>query len=141
MVSPDPILATEFWEVSLKDKNEEKILSLWMNSTFGFLIFLTSAISNRQDRFTLKKEQLLDFSVLDSSILSKQAKQELLDLFEQLKGSPFTAFPQEFNLAFSGEGTRRKIDEKFLKVLGLKMNLKPYYRMLSRDPILSLKRL
>jgi len=141
MISPDPILATQFWEVSLDDKNNEKILSMWMNSTFGFLIFLASSISNRQDRFTLKKEQLSDFPILDISALSKETKQMLLDSFEKLKEGSFTAFPQEFKLALSGAGTRRKIDEIFLKALDLKIDLKPYYRMLSRDPIISLERL
>lgn len=141
MISPYPILATEFWEVSLNDQNEEKILSMWINSTFGFLLFLASSISNRQDRFTLKKDHLSDLLVLDISAFSKKTRQELLDFFEKLKDSSLTAFPQEFNLALSGAGTRKKIDEIFLRALGLKIDLKPYYRLLSRDPILSLERL
>jgi hypothetical protein len=141
MISPDPILATEFWEVSLGDQNEEKILSMWMNSTFGFLIFLASSISNRQDRFTLKKEYLSALPVLDISALSKKTRQGLLDLYERLKDSSLSVFPQEFKLAFSGTGTRKKIDEIFLKTLGLEIDLKPYYRMLSRDPIINLERL
>lgn len=112
-----------------------------MNSTFGFLLFLASSISNRQDRFTLKKEHLSDLLVLDISAFSEKVRQELLDFFEKLKDSSLVAFPQEFKLALSGAGTRKKIDEIFLKALGLKIDLKPYYRLLSREPILSLERL
>ncbi|GAG55232.1 unnamed protein product [marine sediment metagenome] len=79
--------------------------------------------------------------MLDISAFSKKTRQELLDFFEKLKDSSLTAFPQEFNLAFSGAGTRKKIDEIFLRALDLKIDLKPYYRLLSRDPILSLERL
>ncbi len=140
MISPKPILATQFWEISLKDPIEEKILSLWLNSTFGFLLFLASAISNRQDRFTFKKEQVKSLPVLNISVLSNNVKKNLVEFFEEIKDIPFNPIPQEFELASKGKGIRRQIDEKFINALNLKICLCPYYEMLAREPIISLKR-
>ena len=138
--SINSILSTEFWEILLEN-NIARILNVWFNSTFGFLFFLVSSTSHRGDRFTLKKEQLLHLPILDISILSNRNKRNLLKLFERIKNIPFNPFPQEFELASKDKGIRKEIDDEFIKVLNLNINLKPYYEMLSKEPVISLKRL
>jgi len=141
LFSHKPILATEFWEVSMKNKDDVKILGLWGNSTFGFLLLLASSTSHRGDRFTLKKEQLLRFPVIDTSFFSKKNKQTLVDLFDRVKNIPFEPFPREFKLASIGKGVRKQIDSEFIRILNLKIDLKPYYELLSKEPVISLERL
>jgi type I restriction-modification system DNA methylase subunit len=140
MFSPTPIIATQFWEVNLEDISEEKILSLWLNSTFGFLLFLASAISNRQDRFTFKKSEVSNLLVLDT-FYRNNLRNNLIEAFQRIKDLPFSSIPEEFKLASQGRGVRKQIDDAFINALKLKIDLQPYYEMLAKEPILTLKRL
>jgi len=135
-----PILATVLWEVPLNEE-DAKILTLWLNSTFGFLITLGDSISSFGDWFNLKKDQLKNMLVLDLSKLSSRNRQTLLSLFMDIKNIPFKPFPQEFAIACENKGIRKKIDDKFINIFGIEIDLNPYYQMLAKEPIISLKRL
>ena len=63
------------------------------------------------------------------------------NFYESVKGEVFRPYPQEFQLASKGKGIRKRIDDFFIKELKLKIDLKSYYEMLSREPILTLERL
>ena len=135
-----PILATMFWEIKVEEETA-KILSMWFNSTFGFILTLSSSINNKGNWFNLKKEQLANLLVLNISRLSEEEKKNLLSFFSTIKDTQFASFPEEFKLASEGKGIRKRIDDEFLKILKIELDLKPYYKMLAKEPILTLKRL
>ncbi len=135
-----PILATMFWEVQV-GIIDAKILSMWFNTTFGFVLSLASSINNGGNWFNLKKNQLANLPTLDITMLTKRDKVRLINFFEKVKEDRFHNFHKEFELAFMGSGLRKELDDMFIKILGLEINLKPYYEMLSREPVISLQRL
>jgi hypothetical protein len=138
--SKEKLLATTFWEIQL-DPEESKLLAVWLNSTFGFLIFLSNSINSQGDRFIIKKAHIKNLPVIDINQFTKKQKNNFLELYEILKNQPFLPFPKEFELASQGKGVRKQIDDAFIDALKLKIDLQPYYEMLAKEPILTLKRL
>jgi len=140
LYSEEAILSTIFWEI-LIDPQDAKMLTLWFNSTFGFLVMLGHSISSYGDWFNLKKNQLEEMPILDILKLSNSNKNELVNLFDDICNEEFKEFPKEFEIASINRGIRKKIDDIFIKNLGLKINLIPFYEMLYKEPIISLKRM
>ena len=139
MYSEEKVLATAFWEIQIPEW-QAKILTLWLNSTFGFLIYLSNAVNSMGEIFKLKKEHLENLPVIDLNIFDENTKETLLSLYEKFKQEPFKPFSKEFEFASKGKGIRKQIDDAFVKLLKLKINLQPYYEMLAKEPILTLER-
>jgi type I restriction-modification system DNA methylase subunit len=137
--SKEKLLATAFWEIQLKPE-EAKLLTLWLNSTFGFLIYLSNSINSMGEIFKIKKAQIENLPVIDINQFTKKQKDNFLALYESLKNKPFSPFPKEFKLASQGKGVRKQIDDAFIKALNLKIDLQPYYEMLAKEPVLTLER-
>jgi len=139
MYSDDKLLATLFWEIQMEN-DEAKILTLWLNSTFGFLVYLSHGMNNKADKFQIKKTQIKTLPVINIKRLGTAEKGKLLSLYEKLENISFHSFPEEFKLASRGQGARKEIDDEFIKILNLKIDLQPYYEMLAVEPIITLKR-
>lgn len=137
--SNEKLLATAFWEVQIPEQ-EAKILTLWLNSTFGFLIYLSHSVNSMGEIFKFKKEHLRNLPIIELNTFDKSGKKKLLFLFEKLKQISFNPFPKEFELASKGKGVRKQIDDTFINLLNLKINLQPYYKMLAKEPVITLKR-
>jgi hypothetical protein len=134
----DDVLSNVWWPVKLDD-NVAKILALWMNSTFGFLLLLSIAEVTRGPWVDFKKEYLWEMPVLDVNKLGQKEKSALLELYnKQLDGKKiselrFKALPQEF----AEPSARKIIDEEICKILGLELKLETLYKMLSKEPMLT----
>jgi hypothetical protein len=139
MYSEEKILATTFWEIQV-DSRIGKILALWLNSTFGFLILLAHSNSSAGDRHIIKKEHIRNLPIININQITTNQIEYLLNLYEELKDKEFRTFSKEFELAAQGEGVRKQIDDAFIKVFNVKIDMKPYYEMLAQEPILTLKR-
>jgi len=140
LFSPTPILATMFWEVSI-NKNYGKILSMWLNSTLGFILLLSYSINNGGNWFNIKKNLLSKVPVLDINGISNKKKVKLIEFYNQIKYVPFNPIPLEFELASVGEGIRKQLDKLFIECLDLDIDLKFYYKMLAKEPMITLRRL
>ncbi|GAG62667.1 unnamed protein product [marine sediment metagenome] len=66
--------------------------------------------------------------------------EDTLHIFN-IKKVSFHPFPEEFGLASTGDETRKQIDDEFIKILNLDINLKSYFEMLINEPVLTLRRL
>jgi type I restriction-modification system DNA methylase subunit len=139
MHSCERLLATAFWEIQLEPE-KAKLLTLWLNSTFGFLIYLSNSINSMGEIFKVKKAQIKELPVIDINQFTETQKKDFLNLYETLKNKPFYPFPKEFELASQGKGVRKQIDDAFIKALNLEIDLQPYYEMLAKEPILTLER-
>lgn len=131
-----PSLSTAFWEVKLEEPIS-KILTLWFNSTLGFILLLSNSISSYGQQINLKKGQLEKALVFDPRKLKNEDIDLLLNFYNEVKNLKFERFPQEFLKAFEGLGTRKKIDDFFKQLLRTDINLKPFYKMLAEEPIIS----
>jgi len=138
--SPREVLATAFWEIKL-DEDSSKILALWLNSTFGFLLYLSNSVSSMGEIFKIKKKHLENLLVLDITKLNKGQRSAFLSLYQKIKNQPFKPFPEEFSLASRNKGTRRYIDDLIIKFFGIEQNLRFFYEKLAEEPVLTLGRL
>jgi len=137
MEAPENVLATAFWEIQLQEKKYKPIILLWFNSTYGILTLLSNSDSSMGEIFKLKKAQLeqLLIPLPDNKLLDN-----LENLYNQIKTKLFKPFPEEFMLAANGQGIRKMIDDFFRDNFKLP-DLTPYYSMLAKEPMLTLKRL
>jgi len=132
------VLATAFWEIQLQDNQLKPLLILWLNSTLGFLLYLSVSTNSMGEIFKTKKDQLKYLPIVRPESINLQ---KCHNLYNNIKLSTFSPFPEEFKLAYDGKGVRKIIDDFFLKELRLDLDLKPYYKMLAEEPMISLKRI
>jgi hypothetical protein len=131
-------LSNVWWPIKLDDE-VAKILAVWMNSTFGFLLLSSIAEVTQGPWVDFKKEYLREMPVLDVNKLGQKEKNALLQLYDkQLDGKKiselkFKALPQEF----AEPSARKIIDEEICKILGLELTLETLYKMLSKEPMLT----
>jgi type I restriction-modification system DNA methylase subunit len=133
------VLSNVWWPVKLDDISLSKFLSVWINSTFGFLLFSSIAEVTRGPWIKIKKKYLQNMYVLDINKLNKHQRDALLQLYDKQVASAkiselrFKALPEEF----AQPDARKIIDEEICNILGLKLNLGTLYRMLSTEPMLT----
>ncbi|MGD2249330.1 MAG: N-6 DNA methylase [Candidatus Methanofastidiosia archaeon] len=133
----EPVVSSMWWSVPAPDK-QSKILALWFNSTYGFLLLLSAAEVTRGPWIEFKKGNKKENSglwgvpVLDLNKMSAQQKKELLKLYDQVSLQVIKSFPEEY----SNPGIKKQIDDKLNEILGIKVDLSDIYEMISRDPMI-----
>ena len=126
------VLSNVWWPIVLQDENIEKLLTLWLNSTYGMLLLLSIAEVTRGPWIKFKKGKLRELPVLDLTKLKGNAKKLLL-LYDEISASTFQSIPQEF----ANPKARAKIDEALNNVLDLNVDLTEIYEMLAKDPVIT----
>jgi len=132
--SSEPVLSNVWWPVRIEDYYG-KILSLWLNSTLGFLLLSSSSEVTEGPWISFKKAELENSLILDITRLEKQQIEEILDRFDELSKAEFKPLPEEFR----DPDARRELDNLFNEVLGIEHDLDPLYQLLSVDPMITSK--
>ena len=127
LITEYPCLSNVFWEVRLNIDTWKYTLTLWLNSTFGLMLYLAFAINSVGDDFIMKKGNLQSLLVIDPGYIPSATSKAI---FNALKTHTLLNFRKEFELACKKLGVRKQIDDFFIKVLNLNVNLAPYYEML-----------
>ena len=104
------------WSLRSSEENA-KILSLFFNSSINLLQSLLQRAETRGAFIGLSKYILNEFSVIDSSKLSKSQKKQLLTIFNDVAQQELPSLLDQLR---SKHSTRRRIDLAFLKILGYK---------------------
>jgi len=131
-------LSNVWWPIKIDD-GVAKILALWINSTFGFLLLSSIAEVTQGPWVEFKKEHLWEMPILNVDKLRHKVKDALLELYDKslngkkLNESELKALPDEFANPF----TRKVIDEELCRILGLELNLDALYKLLSKEPMLT----
>jgi len=125
------VLSNVWWPIKLDDR-AAKILSLWINSTLGFLLLSSIAEVTQGPWIKFKKEYLLELPVLDINILREDQINSLLQLYNNVCSLKFKALPEEM----ANPLTRKIIDEEICRILSLKLELRTLYELLSKEPML-----
>ncbi len=73
--------------------------------------------------------------------LNRVDEKKVAALFISIKEKHFSKFGEEFVLAQTGKGVKKEIDDFWISSLNLNIDMAPYYKMLSEEPIFTLKRL
>lgn len=133
------VLSNAFWSVKIVNPTYAKLIALWLNSTFGFLLLLSVGIASRGYHFEFKQDNLKSLLVPRKSSVAHSS--QINAFFRAIYNKPFEPFAKEFNNAARGSGIRKQIDDFFIRELKLTIDLTPYYKMLSTEPMFTLKRL
>jgi hypothetical protein len=132
------VLSNVWWPIKIDD-DVAKILAVWMNSTFGFLLLSSIAEVTQGPWVKFKKEHLWEMPILNVGKLRHKVKDALLELYDKsLNGkkvskSELEALPEEF----ANPSTRKVIDEELCKNLSLDLKLDTLYKLLSKEPMLT----
>lgn len=140
-MSSIPVLATAYWELKFYTDKIEPLMLLWFNSTFGFIMYLSSALSSQGEIFKMKKGQFKNMSIIDPRKVDNTMFDRAAILVEILKSDYFLKFGEEFELAASGKGIRKIIDDFFMKEFDIILDMSIYYDILSKEPSMTRKRL
>ena len=141
------VLSNVWWPVQTKEVKAKrcrltedevaKILTLWINSSYGTLGLLSMCEVTEGPWVKFKKTPLWKLSVLDIRKLNEAQVKELTGLYSKLCGGEFKRLPEEFRKP----KLKKKIDDVFNEILGLDVKLDSLYSLLSQDPTITGKSL
>lgn len=141
MKTTEEVLATAFWELKFKNPRVEAFMLLWFNSTPGLIMYLSASTNSMGEIFKTKKQQLKIMNVIDVNILSIDFLEKANDFYNSIKCMELNNFAMEFTLCSINSGIRKKIDDFIVKELEVNLDLRPYYKMLMREPAFTRERI
>ncbi len=102
------------WSLKCGDE-DSRILALWFNSSLHLLQLLLNRKETRGAFLQLDEYVLKSLLIPNLTTLTKEDRENLLKVFDNLRGVVFPSLTQQLEGRFFA---RRKIDEMFLEVLG-----------------------
>ncbi len=143
IVLSEPVVSSMWWNIITKDEEDAKILALWLNSTLGLLLLLSVSEVTRGPWIEFKKGNrqektgLWGLPVINIYKLTSEQKEELVKLYEKTCKKQLKPLPDEF----AEPNVREQIDNGINEILGIKVNLSDLYEMLSKDPMITGKKI
>jgi hypothetical protein len=116
-------------------EEEEKALTLWLNSTLGLVTLIAARVETRGAWVEYKKPILNPLPVLNTSALSVNQLRQLAEGYQKLCSRELKPFPEIAN-----DVTRGEIDEVITSTLGLP-EVSMLREMLGREPVVTLSRI
>ena len=135
MFSVHPVLSNVWWPVNASNRDYEKAIALWLNSSLGILTVLVTRTTTHGAWVGLKKADLKEMPVLDVRAISESQLQGLSDLFDELADEEFERLP-----AMAECAARRCLDDGLSAILGLP-DLSGLRRLLATEPVVANARL
>ncbi len=130
--TPEPVLATAFWEVSLAEGQCVACFLLWFNSTYGFFEYVQTATSSRGDIYKGKSGQVVNLRMPQLS-----SHESCTQLLNRVAATPLLPFAKEFAAAANGAGVRRELDQFWAESVGAPPIDVNIYRLLAIDPVIT----
>jgi len=128
-------LGSMWWPMRTEDAVDEKILTLWQNSSLGLLNLLWIRNTTTGSWVQWKKADLRKLPILDPRALSGDQRQALCDLFDQLADTEFERLP-----AMAECPARTALDNGLSQILDLP-DLGRLRSLLASEPSVSNQRL
>ena len=135
MFSVHPVLSNVWWPVNASNRDYEKAIALWLNSSLGILTVLAARTTTHGAWVGLKKADLREMPVLDVRAISESQLQALAALFDELADEEFERLP-----AMAECAARRRLDDGLSAILGLP-DLAGLRRLLATEPVVANGRL
>jgi len=117
----------------LGSEEVNKILALWVNSTFGALLLFSIAEVTEGAWVGFKKKPLSRISVIDMSKLTMAEAKTLLNLYDEVRLQELKPLPEEF----AKPNVKKKIDDAFNHTSNIKAKLDDLYTLLAHDPTIT----
>jgi hypothetical protein len=113
----EPVFMCSFmWGVLGLNKQNEKIMVLWLNSAVFFYLALARQTVTRGSWVKLHGKQLLKMQVLNFQKLPDSIKSDLVELYDELSTFEWTSILEQYS---NPPKERRKLDLAIMKVLGV----------------------
>ncbi len=128
--------AGRWWPFAVSDEvlaeapETERILSLWLNSTFGILALVGARVDTEGAWVQFKKPILAELPVLDPRQLTSSQRHRLSSAFEELSGQELLRIDQVLD-----DRVRLLIDDAIASVLGAEGDLASIYRLIAAEPL------
>ena len=126
-------ISNVWWPARFKEPEGAKIISLWLNSTLGILLYLGHRLETQGPWVCFKKAILKSMPVLNPGGISPKQREILLSAYDELSREPLLPFPQIAN-----DPTRRRIDQALEEAFQLP-DLSQVREFLATEPIISLR--
>ena len=131
----NPVLSNVWWPISMDNRDFDKAIATWLNSSSGLLTLLATRNTTRGGWVDIKKADLKEMPVLDVRAISQEQLQALADLFDDLADEEFERLPNMAECA-----ARRRLDDGLSAILGLP-DLAGLRRLLASEPVVANVRL
>ena len=129
------VLSNVWWPVRVEDESAEKALALWLNSSLGLQTIMAERTSTEGSWVAMKKADLEELPVLDTSRLSASQLKQLSDLFDDMADEEFERLP-----GMADCPARQRLDDGMSEIMGLP-DLSNLRRLLATEPVVSNERL
>jgi hypothetical protein len=129
---PQRVLSNVWWTTTLRSeqKNDEKALALWLNSSLGILLLLTYREETEGAWGKFKKPLLEQMPVLDPDQLPDVTRDELASVFDTIGAEGLYPIAQ-----IEHDPVRARIDDALAAALAIP-DLSPLRSMLGAEPLL-----
>lgn len=134
MCADQDVLSNVWWPVATGDRDWDKALALWFNSSPGILAYLASRNTTQGGWIRMRKGDLSALRVLDVRALAGGQLAAMGGLFDELAGREFRRLPDMWDCE-----ARRALDDGLSGILGLP-DLRSLRRMLAVEPVVSNRR-
>jgi hypothetical protein len=135
--SDEEVLSNVWWPCKFIDlsnvNNKEKALCLWLNSTLGLVLLVSSRVPTEGPWAQFKKPALKELPVLDVKNLEKDKLKKLAAAFDSLTGSTLLPLADMAN-----DKVREDIDKTISAVLGIN-DLSPIRTLFGQEPVITAK--
>ena len=133
--TPRKVLSNVFWSVKVDDGQQERALTLWLNSSIGLLALLATRNTTEGPWVKLKKADLAEMPILDVRELAREQLDAFDALFDEVAEHEFLRLPE-----MAEDAARAKLDDGVAEILGLP-DLGVLRRLLASEPVVSNRRL
>ena len=128
--SDNPIVGVDLWSLRNLNRDEAKILALWLNSSINILQLLYMGVACEGPWMKIHEYMLKKLLVPNPSSLTKREKRHLLRTFNEVKNITFPSIIKQFEKEME---TRKKIDKVLLKIIGYKGDLNQFLKKLYKS--------
>ncbi len=133
------VLASSWWTITLKENFasdiNEKVLSVWFNSSLGFLLMTRNRVEIEGAWMNFKKPLLSAMLVLNLSKLSAKQLKKLAKVYDKVCTKTLSPFPQ-----MATDPVRAEIDKAVADALDLP-DFSILRALLAREPVVCMKRI
>jgi len=132
----DPVLSNTWWPVAVSDSKKiaaedaEKILAIWLNSTFGVISLIAARVDTRGPWIELKKPLLESIPVLEPAGLGKKQLKTLVDAYNDLADKDLSSLPEIDN-----DSVRADIDAAIMQAFGFSVSSKILRELMAEEPL------
>ncbi len=135
MFTDEPVLSNVWWEVKTANREVDKAIAVFLNSSIGILSRLATRNTTRGGWVALKKADLEQLPILDIRAISQEKLRALANLFDELADEEFEPLP-----AMAHCPARGRLDDGISEILGLP-DLSVLRRLIASEPVVSNTRL